>query len=72
MAFTNVKFCKVDELFARILLNIPVPFDVIFPPFATVKKRFVVLAVVEKRFVVVALVVVEFETIRFVIFPLVP
>ena len=49
--FNPVKFCRVDEPFIKIFANVPrppavtAPANVIFPPFAVVKKRFDVDAV---------------------------
>ncbi len=57
---TAVKFWKVDEALARMLANVPVPDEVMLPPLAEVKKKFVVEARVAKKLVVVALVDVEF------------
>jgi hypothetical protein len=52
--FRAVKFCRVDEELTTRLVNVPVPFDVMLPPLAVVKKKLVVEAIVEKKLVVVA------------------
>ena len=64
VAFTNVKFWRVEDAVAKMLAKVPSAVEVRFPPLAVVKKRFVELAVVLKKLVVVALVVVELPETR--------
>ena len=59
VAFTKVKFWKVDEALARKL------FPVSVPPVPVVKKRLVEEAVPVKKFVDVELVVVLFTPVKF-------
>ena len=47
----------------------PSPVEVMFPPFAVVKNKFVELAVVEKRLVVVAAVVVDLVMLSKILAP---
>ena len=65
VALTNVKFCKVEEPRERMFEKVPSPVEVMFPPFAVVKKRLVEEAVVEKKDVVVAEVPVAFRKVKF-------
>jgi hypothetical protein len=54
-----VKFCNVVDPRVSMFANVPRPDEVMFPPFADVKNRFVEDAVPANKVVVVALVVVE-------------
>ena len=65
VAVTKVKFWKVEEALARMLLKVPVPLTVNVPPVPVVKNRFVEDAVVEKKLVVVAFVEVELRKVIF-------
>lgn len=65
VAVAKVKFWRVEEALAIILLNVPVPETMNVPPVPVVKKRFVDDAVVAKKDVVVALVPVAFRKVKF-------
>jgi hypothetical protein len=65
VALRNVKFCKVEELFARMFAKVPRPEEVIFPPENAVAKRLVEEAIVAKKLVVVAFVPVAFTKVKF-------
>ena len=54
VAFINVKFWRVVDELASMFVKVPRAFEVMLPPLAVVKKRFVEDAVVEKKLVVVA------------------
>ena len=58
VAFTKVKFWRVEEPLASRVPKVPRPVEVRLPPLAELKKRLVEEAVVEKKLVVVAEVVV--------------
>jgi hypothetical protein len=65
VAFTKVKFWRVEEPLTKRFWNVPVPLEVKFPPVPVVKKRLVLEAVEAKKFVVVALVPVALIKVKF-------
>ena len=65
VAFTKVKFWRVDEALAKRLVKVPRPEEVKLPPVPVVKNKLVVEAVVEKREVEVALELVELTAVKF-------
>ncbi len=64
VAFTNVKFCRVEDPFARIFAPVTRPVEVMLPALIAVAERFVEEAVVAKKFVEVALVVVDWPMVE--------
>jgi len=65
VALIPVKFWRVEEAFARKLVAVTRPVEVMLPPLKIEAKRLVLLAVVAKKVVEVALVEVELSPVKF-------